>query len=94
MIEIYGFASHLMACHNCMKATKYCKDNELAYTFYSVISEIKPDGSFVRDTKVCEELMERMGTESKGIIVPKIFINNEYIGGVIDMKNHFKSLQK
>jgi glutaredoxin len=93
MIEIFGFDKETMYCPNCMKAVKFCEDNGYEYKFHSVISGIER-GQFVRDIDVCTELMDRMGIENTDkVIVPKIFVDGEYIGGVTDMKNHFKCLQ-
>lgn len=89
-IEIYGFPEDVIICPNCRNAERLCKLHGVNYTFHPIIDEIV-QGRAVRNIENTHTLMRRMGKSSSDTIkVPQIFVNNEHIGGLQDLKNYFK----
>lgn len=88
MIEIYGFDEKYFNCVPCQNAKRFCSARKKDYTFKSVVNG-KDGSGLVFDEPIVDELLQRLGRESKvGLTMPQVFVDGVSIGGFDKLREY------
>ncbi|ADI96350.1 NrdH glutaredoxin [Acinetobacter phage Ac42] len=77
-VEIYGVKPEVMHCHSCREICRILeKEAKLDYEFYEVLNLV--DGEVKYDINMIDQLVKRANFESRRIVYPVIFIDDELV---------------
>lgn len=85
-VEIYGIPDNLHNCYGCIHARKFLEEQGIEYSFYPVLVPANTELGFDYDRVRIDELAKRLNSRGRAFTYPRIFIDDEFIGGYAQLK--------